>query len=288
MPVLNGGQTLRRSIGSLLAQTFQDFRIIISDNASTDDTSEICREFAAADPRIEVLRRAEQVSAIENFRGLVAAASTPYFMFAPADDVWDPTFMAQTLAALEADPNASLACPKVELISANGRGVLSSGTYALEGPAESRLRKYLRDPGDNSRFYGIHRTAEIQAGFQGLAPIVAFDWIALVPGLLAGTHIEIPEVLLRRDRTAPERYRDWVTRLEPNPIGRIFPNLRMALTLLPMLPLGLRLRLLPELAAMCILSTANSPYAAVRRSFAVLRRLRINAMMAGSRLSSRS
>ena len=56
LPVYNGEAFLTESIESLLAQTFDDFELIISDNASTDGTEEICRSFAAADARIQYHR----------------------------------------------------------------------------------------------------------------------------------------------------------------------------------------------------------------------------------------
>lgn len=264
LPVLNGGATLRSALTSLVAQTRGDFLLMVSDNASSDDTAEIIREFAARDPRIRVVRQPQRLSAIDNFRSLIEAAETPYFMFAPADDWWDPRFVELTLSALMAEPAASLACPRIAMIGPGDARGLSTGTSALAGDVETRLRRYLRNPGDGSRFYGIHRREPLQRGFAALTPMPAFDWLVLVPGLLTGPHIEIEQVLMHRDATPFERYRDWVARLETNPVGRAVPNLRLAAAIFTMLPPPLRRSLLPDLAFMCLASIPNSPYAPMR------------------------
>ncbi|WP_185965200.1 glycosyltransferase family 2 protein [Glacieibacterium frigidum] len=270
LPVYNGGTTLRAALTALTTQTRGDFRLVIGDNASTDDTPLIAREFADRDPRITIVRRPALVSAIDNFRLLIETADTPFFMFAPADDWWAPRFVETVLAALIAAPSASLACSRIAMIAADGTQTVSNGTNTLDGDAETRLRQYLRRPGDGSRFYGIHRTALFQQGFAALTPMPAFDWLTLIPGLMAGTHIEVPEVLMHRDATPIERYRDWVLRLEPNPIGRVLPNLRLARAMMKMLPPPLRRRLFRDIMLMCAASMPNSPYPAARSAYANL------------------
>ena len=61
MPVYNGEKFIREAIDSLLAQTFSDFELIISDNCSTDKTQEICKEYASKDPRVKYLRQIENI-----------------------------------------------------------------------------------------------------------------------------------------------------------------------------------------------------------------------------------
>jgi len=80
MPVFNGGATLREAIESLLAQSFTDFELIISDNGSTDDTEEICREYDAVDERIRYVRQPKNRGAAENWAFLLDQALGEYFM----------------------------------------------------------------------------------------------------------------------------------------------------------------------------------------------------------------
>jgi hypothetical protein len=277
LPVLNGARTLARSIESLLAQTHRDFRLVIADNASTDATPAIIAGFCARDPRVTMVRRPRTLSPIENFGGLVRAADTPFFMFATDDDIWQPRFVEATLAALQADPGASLCVPRIAFLEDGVPGALSTGTAALDGTPTERLRAFLHDVGENGRYYGLHRTEALQAGFRDLPAIPAFDWLALIPGVLAGRHIELPEVLLWRERTPLASYQGWVTRLEPRVIGRIMPHLRMAQAASAMLPPDIRRAVRPTLVRLAVASAANSPYAPVRGAYAAA--LRVKALL---------
>lgn len=89
MPVYNGAQYIREALDSLLAQTFTDFELIISDNASTDATQSICEEYAHRDPRIRYVRQAENKGALANFQFVLDHAQGGFFMWAAADDRWD-------------------------------------------------------------------------------------------------------------------------------------------------------------------------------------------------------
>jgi glycosyltransferase involved in cell wall biosynthesis len=274
LPVLNGGRTLRRSIDSLLAQTHRDFRLVIADNASTDDTPAIIAEYAAGDRRIVVIRRQTTISAIENFGDLVLMARTPFFMFATDDDVWAPRFVEATLSALRADPDATLCVPRIRFLDGDRDAVFSTGTAAISGTPAERIDTFLRQVGENGRYYGLHRTAALAAGFADLRPIPAFDWLALVPSVLAGRHIELPDVLLARERTPLANYRTWTRRLDSSMIGCVFPHWRMARAAYAMLPASLRRGALPPLGRLTIESAANSPYAPVRGAYAAALRVK--------------
>ena len=77
MPVYNGAPFLREALDSWLAQEFEDFELIVSDNASTDDTPRILEEYARRDPRLRIVRRPETVYIVKNFNDLVGEASAP-------------------------------------------------------------------------------------------------------------------------------------------------------------------------------------------------------------------
>ncbi len=89
MPVYNGAQYIREALDSLLAQTFTDFELIISDNASTDATQSICEEYARREPRVHYVRQAENKGALANFQFVLGQARGEHFMWAAADDRWD-------------------------------------------------------------------------------------------------------------------------------------------------------------------------------------------------------
>ena len=93
MPVFNGQPYITNAINSLLAQTYKNFELIISDNASTDSTEEICRAYTENDTRISYTRKKNNVGAFSNFQTVLASSTGEYFMWAAADDVWDPTWL---------------------------------------------------------------------------------------------------------------------------------------------------------------------------------------------------
>ncbi len=112
MPVYNGETYLRESLESWLAQAFDDFELIVCDNASTDATPEILREYAARDSRVRVMTRTENVIAWENYMGLLPESKAPLFTWAACDDLRDPTFLSRMVQALSDDPEAILSfCP---------------------------------------------------------------------------------------------------------------------------------------------------------------------------------
>ena len=93
MPVYNGEKYIREALDSLLAQIFTNFELIISDNASTDNTEAICREYAARDPRIRHVRQSESRGATANFQPVLDKARGAYFMWAAADNRWDGAWL---------------------------------------------------------------------------------------------------------------------------------------------------------------------------------------------------
>ncbi len=119
MPVYNGELFIKDAIDSILAQTFEDFKLIISDNASTDKTEEICREYAARDIRISYYRNEKNLGAAKNFNRVFELSSGEYFKWAAADDIIAPDFLAKAVEILDRDPSIILCQSKVKLIDKN-------------------------------------------------------------------------------------------------------------------------------------------------------------------------
>ncbi len=113
LPVFNGETHLAECLDSLLEQTFTDFFIEIYDNASTDKTSEIAREYASQDSRIRYHRHDENIGMIQNFNGALKAAETEYFLWRADDDLASPDFLERLYHKLEATPAAALAVSQV-------------------------------------------------------------------------------------------------------------------------------------------------------------------------------
>jgi glycosyltransferase involved in cell wall biosynthesis len=123
MPVYNGERFIREAIDSLLRQDHENLELIVSDNASTDRTAEICAEYAAGDRRVRFGQNARNAGAISNFNKVLGLASADYFMWAAADDLWEPTYVSTLLGMLQADPEAVLAFAGFDNVDDRGEAI---------------------------------------------------------------------------------------------------------------------------------------------------------------------
>jgi glycosyltransferase involved in cell wall biosynthesis len=109
LPVYNGGEYLAPAIESLLSQTHLDIRLLISDNASTDGSERVCRAFAERDPRVTYERLTNNIGGIANHQRVRERATSPFFMWAAGDDIWEATYVEECLRVLAADQDVVVA-----------------------------------------------------------------------------------------------------------------------------------------------------------------------------------
>lgn len=165
LPVYNGERYLAAALGSLLDQDYTDFELIVCDNASDDRTEEICRAFAAADPRIRYVRQDRNLGAAANYNHCVALARGEYFKWAAHDDVCAPTFLSACVRTLDEDA-AVVLCHSASLrIDAAGRSV---GSYpdevdAMDKAPHRRFRRVIREPHYCIPVFGVMRLAVLKA-----------------------------------------------------------------------------------------------------------------------------
>jgi len=120
MPVYNGAKYIHQTITSLLNQTFTDFKIIICDDGSTDETVALCREFATLDSRVQVVVNEERLGGAKNFNRAFELSNGKYFMWASQDDLFHPTYIEKCLAKIEVSPQAVMALTEIVFIDENG------------------------------------------------------------------------------------------------------------------------------------------------------------------------
>ena len=120
LPVYNAEKYVAQALDSLIDQTYGDFNVIISDNASTDRTPEICNEYARRDKRILYSRNAVNIGASPNFNRVFALSESPFFKWATADDYWAPTMLEKCLNVVTSDPTVALCYPQATLVDADG------------------------------------------------------------------------------------------------------------------------------------------------------------------------
>src|SRR5215213_4448949 len=120
MPVRNGQKYIREAIESILAQTFTDWELIVCDNASTDSTEQIVREFAARDPRVRYHRNPTDIGPANNHNVGFELARGEYFRWHAHDDMIAPEYLAVAVKALDEDPSIVCAYPKTKIIDDKG------------------------------------------------------------------------------------------------------------------------------------------------------------------------
>jgi glycosyltransferase involved in cell wall biosynthesis len=145
MPVYNGENYIEQALDAILAQTYQDFELIISDNASTDRTQEICRAYAAKDKRIRYYRQDRNCGPAWNFNLVFELAGGEYFKWAAHDDLLAPEFLEKCVEVLDRDPSIVLCNAKANVIDeCDGR---YRGKYDVNLNADS--------PKVRDRFHGL-------------------------------------------------------------------------------------------------------------------------------------
>jgi len=120
MPVYNGERFVKAAIDSFLAQTFEDFELVISDNASTDCTQEICKLYAARDHRIRYYRNEQNIGGHRNFNRVFELARGEYFRWAAHDDMCAPNCLEECVKVLEQNPSIDLCYTKTKIIDEQG------------------------------------------------------------------------------------------------------------------------------------------------------------------------
>ena len=197
--VYNAERYLAGAISAFQAQTFGDFELIISDNASTDRTGAIARAFAATDTRIRYHRFAENRGAQANADNTLALARAPYFKWAAHDDICRPTFLAACLDVLERDPEVVVCHSQCLAIDANDRmiGSYPNEPEAMQGSPHERLRPLLSKTHFCIPIFGVMRT-EFLRSTKGHGDWVGSDRNVLAEACLHGKLAQVPEPLFLR------------------------------------------------------------------------------------------
>lgn len=163
MPVFNGEEFLAESLASLLAQTYRDFELIVSDNGSTDQTVAIVEAFAKHDDRIRLVKQESNIGAVGNFNFLIFESHGKYFKWAAADDLCEPTFLEECVSKLESDESAAWCHTDSDKIDSNGDSLLhqvkSNPEVVYENGKpigwEAPPRKHFNSDSPAKRFSGV-------------------------------------------------------------------------------------------------------------------------------------
>jgi glycosyltransferase involved in cell wall biosynthesis len=204
LPVYNGERYLAESLDALLGQAYEDFELIISDNASTDGTADICHGYERQDSRVRYIRQPRNIGLAANHDLVVEESRGELFKWASHDDLYGRDLLGLCVDALDASPKAVLAHSWTAMIDSVG-AVTESIEYPLStnSPhAPERFRSLLFDDGGDD-IYGVIRTRVLRHALpQGSHHHSDRTIVAEIS--LYGSFCQIPDWLyFRRDH--PER-----------------------------------------------------------------------------------
>jgi glycosyltransferase involved in cell wall biosynthesis len=199
LTVYNGEQYLEETLDAFLAQTFSDFELILSDNASTDRTPAIAESYVARDCRIRYHRNEKNLGLAGNHNCVVQLARGEYFKWAAADDVCLPEYLARCVEVLDREPTVVLAYPRTQFVDFSG------SPLSIDDPGWN-----LRSDAADERFLFTIFAGHWANAVVGLIRRESLEKTRLMPAYpggdyrvlselsLLGKFYEIPEVLFMR------------------------------------------------------------------------------------------
>lgn len=200
MPAYNSEGDIADAIDALLAQTFTDFELIISDNCSSDRTQEICEEYSRKDPRVKYHRNSENLGASGNYNRVFELSEGKYFKWASSNDYCAPSFLEKCVQVMDDHPDCVLVCPKTRLYSKEITNCSDYheplSTLGLESPTD-RMAYIIDNIRLNNVMNGVFRSEHL-AKTPLMVPFFASDVCLMGEIALYGHVLEIDEFLFYR------------------------------------------------------------------------------------------
>lgn len=200
MPTYNRAYCISPAIDCLLSQTYQNLEFIVSDDASTDNTREICENYAKKDKRVRYIRNEKNLGLAGNFKKALEAAQGEYFIWTPDDDWWDKTFIEKLVAALEENPDYDVAMSHFGDHYADRGGRVFKHNYT--GLSYYQVYREMMHPKINSIFVvGLYRREFLNRLMKRSFPKgLGEAWIWLSEVALSTHFYSVPEVLTSKFR----------------------------------------------------------------------------------------
>jgi glycosyltransferase involved in cell wall biosynthesis len=268
LPVYNGADFIQRAIDTLLRQDFEDFEVIIADNASTDETQSICSEAAAADQRIRYYRNDENIGASANYNKVFQLARAEYFRWQAHDDECHPGLLRRCVETLDASEERVTMCyPRGELIDAEGNTLVSPlDSIATNDPRpHRRLAHVIKSLNMCDPIFGVIKTNHLkQTGLIG--PFFGADNVLLGELAILGEIREVDEVLFRlrkhskRSMKANPSARARAAWYDPSAAKKLFVMPNWERMVLELLKATLRSRLSIAEKTKCCLAIVGTHY----------------------------
>jgi glycosyltransferase involved in cell wall biosynthesis/predicted O-methyltransferase YrrM len=251
MPVFNGAATVAQALESLLSQDYPRLEIVISDNASTDETLTICGDYAKRDHRIRIIRKQVNEGAVANFRAVLEAAEGKYFMWAAADDFWTPSFVSSLIPSLEKDHDVGVVMSAIERRYPDGRRF---DILRFSGP---------NDPGRMGHFrlflnffskvkyslfiYGLFRALPLKNAMQSFPDMIGGDRQFMSHLSLVFRFAYVDEILHVRAYQKEHEQQYWAEMAQPGTLWRQISSFSKMIRSSPIIPWWRKTMLIPVL-----------------------------------------
>jgi glycosyltransferase involved in cell wall biosynthesis len=206
IPTYNSEGVIRDALDALLAQTYDNLELVISDNGSTDRTGEICQEYATKDRRVKYYRNPTNLGVHENYRRVVTLSTGEYFMWAADDDLKPPDAIEHCLNALSRNQRADMA-HGIVLVQVPGGDLFEfpNVVQTSNTDAAARIRLFTRGIEHNAMQYGLYRLDSLRQATLGshMGP----EYLLLLQMFLLGEveYVPVPLIIFRQRQRAPIR-----------------------------------------------------------------------------------
>lgn len=205
IPVYNEAKFIAETLLSAVNQSYKDIQIIVSDNASTDNTLAIVNEIAANYANIKVIHHTSNLGAIKNFVFAMQQANTEFFCWLGGHDVMHPLFIEKALAAYQQQAGISLVYPESQVIDEKGEKQAIFPNSSIDTSHLSLTfgaLKVLKNLGPCTAIHGLHRTKQVQS-YQ-IKEIVGTDSMILYHAAIQGKLLSLKENLYFRREVRKE------------------------------------------------------------------------------------
>ena len=199
IPVYNSARFVAVAIESILAQTFTDFELVIADNASTDNSVEVCERYAAKDSRIRFYRNPQNCGAAGNFNRVFELSSAPYFMWVSSNDYFAPQFLEKAVPVLDARPDVCIVSPRTRYFHTDVSRFeeVDDDMDITQDAAVSRFLTLCERLRINNVMHGlIRRETLLRTAL--LKPYMSSDNLMVAELALLGKFAQLPEPLFYR------------------------------------------------------------------------------------------
>ncbi len=161
LPTYNRAATLKQAIDTVLNQDYTNIELVISDNASTDKTREVCEEFGCKDKRVKYIRQVYTLGPTANFKEVLDSSSGEFFMWLSDDDWLDYSYISECTKVLISEDDVSLVSGHVKYYNQDDFIFEGRRLNLLQNSGIGRMLDYYSKVKDNGTFYGVIRRKDL-------------------------------------------------------------------------------------------------------------------------------